>query len=91
MRGIKQNLLGQKFGFLTVIAGNPSQAQRTKWVCQCDCGQLCTKSGNDLRRPNWVHSCGCQAALVRTIRRHTHGGVDRRLDYLHKSQRPQSC
>lgn len=34
----KLNLLGQKYGRLTVIAEAPSQNGNGAWICQCDCG-----------------------------------------------------
>ena len=34
----KLNLLGQKYGRLTVIAEAPKQKGQTAWLCQCECG-----------------------------------------------------
>lgn len=35
----KINLLGQKFGKLTVIQEAENHKGRTAWLCQCDCGK----------------------------------------------------
>ena len=54
----KLNLLGEKYGKLTVIAEAPNIGGRTAWLCKCDCGneiQIITKS---LRNGN-TKSCGC--------------------------------
>ena len=54
----KLNLLGEKYGKLTVIAEAPNIGGRTAWLCKCDCGneiQVITKS---LRNGN-TKSCGC--------------------------------
>ncbi len=54
----KLNLIGQKFGKLTVIEAAPNRGGRTYWLCQCECGnkkEICTDS---LRSGN-TKSCGC--------------------------------
>ena len=39
MRGVKENLIGKKFGHLTVIQRGPNAKNRdAQWYCQCDCG-----------------------------------------------------
>ena len=54
----KANLLGQRFGHLTVIAEHGSKNGHTVWKCCCDCGRVnyvstgCLKSGI-------IQSCGC--------------------------------
>lgn len=57
------NLLGQKYGRLTVIAPaedyiSPSGKHITQWKCQCDCGNTSIVSTSSLRS-NGVKSCGC--------------------------------
>jgi len=53
------DLTGQVFGRLTVI-GLASQRKRGQaaWLCQCECGNRTTVSGNNLRAGRTV-SCGC--------------------------------
>ena len=39
MRGVKENLIGKKFGHLTVIQRGPNAKNGdAQWYCQCDCG-----------------------------------------------------
>lgn len=58
-----KNLLGQKFGKLTVVqyAGNHTAGRKTLtrslWKCQCDCGNICYKDSNILLQ-GLVQSCG---------------------------------
>ncbi len=54
----KLNLIGQKFGSLTVIAPADNIDGRTAWRCRCDCGRECVVKTVRLRsgRPA---SCGC--------------------------------
>ena len=55
----KKNLIGQKFGLLTVIAANGvNKHQLQLWLCQCDCGGTKIVSTNDLTSQK-VRSCGC--------------------------------
>lgn len=58
--GKKLNLIGQKFGMLTVIqeAGYNS-SKRIRWLCRCDCGKYHYSTTLDLRNGDCV-SCGCQ-------------------------------
>ena len=53
------NLLGKKYGRLTVIAdpGN-TKHQKSKWICVCSCGNTCIVRGGDLQSRN-TQSCGC--------------------------------
>ena len=53
------NLLGQRFGKLTVIAPLESNIRGLKqWQCQCDCGTIIKVNSNDLRTGHTT-SCGC--------------------------------
>ena len=54
------NLIGEKFGMLTVMGQAPSTAKgQRRWVCQCDCGTGKIVMGSDLNRGATV-SCGCK-------------------------------
>lgn len=54
------DLIGKKFGMLTVIAQAPSTDKgRNRWVCRCDCGTEKIILGESLRRGTTV-SCGCK-------------------------------
>lgn len=58
--GSKVQMLGQRFGKLTVIAeGGKNKHGRYLWVCRCDCGMTTGPlNGNNLRRGDTT-SCGC--------------------------------
>ena len=53
------NLVGQKFGKLTVIerAGSTKNDNAT-WLCKCDCGGQTVAMGTSLKRGETI-SCGC--------------------------------
>lgn len=53
------NLVGQKFGRLTILKRNFLDKHRdSHWLCQCDCGNQTTVRGMNLIRNHTV-SCGC--------------------------------
>lgn len=55
----KIDLTGQRFGRLVVLhESEQSLNNRAVWVCRCDCGNLCTPTGQRLRRGETT-SCGC--------------------------------
>jgi hypothetical protein len=57
----RKNLIGQRFGKLTVIGKNIKQSgkgQITSWVCKCDCGNEIVASTRRLQRDK-IESCGC--------------------------------
>ena len=53
------NLLGKKFGRLTVIKQLPSENRSAHWLCQCECGNQITANQADLFWGS-VTDCGCQ-------------------------------
>jgi hypothetical protein len=53
------NLVGQRFGRLTVIVRVENGAcNRTRWLCRCDCGSEVIVFGCGLKSGN-TKSCGC--------------------------------
>ena len=54
----KLNLLGQKYGRLTVIAEAPSQKGSGAWLCECDCGNIHYTTA-ELLLNGKTKSCGC--------------------------------
>ena len=52
------NLVGQRFGRLTVLSRAENISGLTAWKCQCDCGNTIIVIGNNLKRGH-TKSCGC--------------------------------
>ena len=52
------DLLGRKFGRLTVISRAESKGGKAYWNCQCDCGKETVVYGSYLRTGH-TKSCGC--------------------------------
>lgn len=68
-----KNLIGQKFGRLTVIERNGSNKRsQANWLCLCDCGKKITVLGARLRNGT-TKSCGC---LRETIKRKSKKGIN---------------
>lgn len=66
----KKNLIGLKFGKLTVIEDapdhiRPSGERRSAWKCQCECGKNVVVTGTELQRGK-TKSCGCMSTEIRT-------------------------
>ena len=57
----KLNLTGQKFGMLTVLRESTykNNTGRSKWLCECECGDKKVISGNNLKA-GLTTSCGCK-------------------------------
>lgn len=59
--GKVKNLVGKKFGKLTVIGFiGISKRRYAMWQCICDCGNECIRTTDSLKRKG-NHSCGCSA------------------------------
>lgn len=55
----RENLIGKKFGRLTVIELSPIQKNNnTYWRCQCDCGNIKDIKSTNLKS-GITKSCGC--------------------------------
>lgn len=54
------DLLGKKFGLLTVIAPAPSLGGGARWRCRCECGNERVIAAHTLKRSVWVthQKCG---------------------------------
>ena len=55
---MRDNLLNNNYGRLTVIAGPDRRSKHTYWKCQCDCGNQCQAVGWHLTT-GAKKSCGC--------------------------------
>lgn len=73
-----KNLLGQKFGRLTVISQQPTQNERTMWLCRCECGEEKILPCYVLTR-GLVRSCGCLQKDVARKMKTKHNGKNTRL------------
>ena len=58
------NLVGQRFGLLTVLSRDESALGKPRWLCQCDCGNARTVGAKALLS-GAMRSCGCQTARAR--------------------------
>ncbi len=57
----KINILGQKYGLLTVIEEAPSDKYgNAMWKCKCECGKIIITQGSRLRSGG-ATSCGCKS------------------------------
>lgn len=59
--GAKKNLIGQKFGRLTVLEETDERGTQggVIWKCKCDCGKIVYKPTVALTRKRGTKSCGC--------------------------------
>ena len=81
------NLIGQRFGMLTVIKrASPDKTRSVRWYCQCDCGSSSIARASDLRRGQ-TKSCGCLRAIKMRAMTYKHGGKGTRLYRIWKSMR----
>ena len=69
------DLIGEKFGRLTVASLHSAVAGKVRWGCLCDCGRERIVSTTHLRSGHTV-SCGCARAEItaaRNVANATHG------------------
>ena len=61
-RAVRQSrlidLTGKRFGRLTVLRRDTYTAEEPYWVCECDCGEIASVAGYNLRK-GLTRSCGC--------------------------------
>lgn len=79
--GGTNELIGQRFGRLIVVAdsGLRTAANNRLWYCRCDCGQLTTVSRGNLEYGK-TRSCGCLRRERLAARNRARSGVDRTPD-----------
>jgi len=79
----KQDLIGKKFGKLTVIKEGENKGKNTTWICKCDCGEEKTILAYNLTSGK-SKSCGCVRGekLGNLVR--THGFSNTRLYHIYK-------
>lgn len=72
------NLIGQRYGRLTVQEYAGKRKGVAMWNCVCDCGNMTTVYAGNLRSGSTV-SCGCYRKENARTNKHTHGGKGTRL------------
>lgn len=65
---MKYDLVGKKFGRLTVLSKEPSESRKARWLCRCDCGNEKILGTNRLTSGK-TRSCGCLRNEVARKRR----------------------
>lgn len=75
-----ENLVGMKFGRLTVMDRESPKSKKTKglWVCKCECGNVIKVNTSALKSGNTT-SCGCKRKETLRQLRTKHGESDTRL------------
>ena len=68
------DLAGQRFGRLVVAELAPKLDRRTRWICQCDCGNVSHAQSDDLRSGH-SKSCGCLSKEMARDRHTSHGAT----------------
>jgi hypothetical protein len=63
---IAKDEVGNHYGKLTVLSMDKERDSfgRIKWLCKCECGNIKSISGSDLRSGN-TQSCGCISRISR--------------------------
>ena len=76
-------MIGRRFGKLTVLALSEEQGGRgqLKFLCRCDCGRTKIIFGESLRSLKTT-SCGCEARRRASEVNKTHGGSKERLYHV---------
>lgn len=82
-RAISENMIGRRFGMLTVIenAGRTKYGN-IKWLCKCDCGEQSIVVGSNLKSGN-TKSCGCYRVDIKK----KHGLNGSRLAHCYDSMK----
>lgn len=73
------NLVGRRYGRLTVLSYAGRRSGHFLWLCRCDCGSDAQALGTNMKRGNTT-SCGCFHKEATSIAKKTHG-------YSHGSRR----
>lgn len=61
----QQNIIGEKFGHLTVLSKTEERyARNIIYKCQCDCGKICYKKGGSLTSGHITH-CGAECPILK--------------------------
>ena len=55
------NLIGTRYGKLTIIARAENQGKKVRWLCECECGKQSIVQSGHLKNGS-IKSCGCVGA-----------------------------
>jgi len=80
-------IIGKKFGRLTVRAFHTMTNHNSRWKCKCECGKEVVVNGGWLTSGN-TKSCGC---LLRDIPNHKTHGMSTAREYYSWSTMIQRC
>lgn len=67
-----KNIVGEKFGMLTVVSQHDTHKGYARWNCLCDCGAHTIALGTHLRQGN-TQSCGCLQKTTASSLKFKHG------------------
>lgn len=85
-RKTKDDIVGRKFGLLTILAYSHTKNGCSYWVCKCDCGNMKT-----VMKGNLIHqktqSCGCLQRRRTSEHNKTHGKSKERLYSIWRGMR----
>lgn len=77
------NIIGEKYGKLTVIKRGYSDKKNLYWECKCECGELCYVTSSDLKRGrvNFCKKCNNEksekSALLILYNQYKKGSIKR--------------
>ena len=83
------NIIGDKYGKLTILEFVEKRKRRFYYLCRCDCGNTTIVSSNALRTGN-TRSCGClsKAVFEKMIKDNIkHGMTNTRIYYNYKTMK----
>lgn len=80
------DLIGQRFGRLTVVEYVGMRGNNSFWHCVCDCGNKVDVSSGKLRS-GWTQSCGCLHKELLSLRNKSHGKSGTRGYVLYASMK----
>lgn len=72
------NLVGMRFGRLSVMERAENKGNHPAWTCKCDCGSMCVVTGTHLRSGHTL-SCGCLQRERTSNARKSHGMGESRI------------
>ena len=85
-----KDLTGQRFGKLVVLKRLENHVDkhgtRSRWLCQCDCGNITIADGGRLRQDK-KHSCGCLQREATSKATSTHHATGSRLHNLWRAMK----